>query len=61
MTLTLTEDLLARIDRKIEDAGPGPGLRNLKDRDYAEIRKQLLAGRPRNVWVFAYGSLLWNP
>ncbi|RWO29840.1 MAG: gamma-glutamylcyclotransferase [Mesorhizobium sp.] len=61
MTIALTEDLLARIDRKIEDAGPAPGLRNLEDRDYVGIRKQLLAGRPRDVWVFAYGSLLWNP
>ena len=61
MTIALTEDLLARIDHRIEDAGPASGLRSLEDRDYAAIRKQLLAARPRDVWVFAYGSLLWNP
>ncbi|TJW44316.1 MAG: gamma-glutamylcyclotransferase [Mesorhizobium sp.] len=63
MNIALTEDLLARTERKIEDAGPAPGLRSLEDRDYFEIRRQLLAGRSRDggVWVFAYGSLLWNP
>ncbi|MER8692090.1 gamma-glutamylcyclotransferase [Mesorhizobium opportunistum] len=63
MNIALTEDLLAKNDRTIEDAGPAPELRNLEDRDYLEIRMRLLAGRPRgaDIWVFAYGSLLWNP
>lgn len=62
MTIALTEDLLARIDRRIKDASPAPGLKNLEDCDYLGIREQLLAERPPGaVWVFAYGSLLWNP
>ncbi|MER9655796.1 gamma-glutamylcyclotransferase [Mesorhizobium sp. M0152] len=61
MKIALTEDLIAKVGRKIDDAGPAPGQRSLEDHHYLEIRRRLLAGRPRDVWVFAYGSLLWNP
>lgn len=63
MTLSLTEDLVARLRRNIEDAGPAPGLICLKDEDYVLIRRRLLADRPvdQDLWIFAYGSLLWNP
>ncbi|TPI18358.1 gamma-glutamylcyclotransferase [Mesorhizobium sp. B4-1-1] len=62
MTIALTEDLLAKFDRRIEDTGPAPGIKILNDRDYRAIRARLLAERPPGtVWVFAYGSLLWNP
>ncbi|MER9137007.1 gamma-glutamylcyclotransferase [Mesorhizobium sp. M0830] len=61
MKIALTEDLVAKVGRKIDDAGPAPGQRSLEDHHYLEIRRRLLAGRPRDVWVFAYGSLLWNP
>ena len=63
MPLTLTEELLAKVHRAIEDAGPSPGMVELADRDFAGIRDALLAGRSPGapVWVFAYGSLLWNP
>ncbi|MER9581991.1 hypothetical protein [Mesorhizobium sp. M0276] len=47
MKIALTEDLVAKIDRKIDDAGPAPG----QDHDYLDIRRRLLAGRPRDVWV----------
>jgi cation transport protein ChaC len=62
MTIALTQDLLAKFDRTVEDAGPALGLQSLDDRDYLAIRERLLADRPRGrLWVFAYGSLLWNP
>lgn len=51
MKIALTEDLVAKIDRKIDDAGPALGQRSLEDHDYLDIRRRLLAGRPRDVWV----------
>ncbi|TBA68923.1 gamma-glutamylcyclotransferase [Rhizobium ruizarguesonis] len=63
MTMSLTEELVARVRRNIEDAGPAPGLICLEDDDYFAIRRRLLADRSadQDLWVFAYGSLLWNP
>ena len=63
MSVTLTEELLAKVHRLEEDAGPSPGILYLTDEDFAAIRDRLLATRPRGdaIWVFAYGSLLWNP
>ncbi|TPJ31556.1 gamma-glutamylcyclotransferase [Mesorhizobium sp. B2-7-2] len=61
MNIALTEDLLVKIDCTIDDPGSAPGLRYMEDHDYLAIGKRLLADRRRNVWVFAYGSLLWNP
>jgi len=63
MPLALTEELLAKVHRVEVDAGPSLGARYLSDDDFAAIRDRLLADRPAGggLWVFAYGSLLWNP
>jgi len=63
MTLALTEELLAKVHRVEVDAGPTPGARYLSDDDFAAIRDSLLAAHAtgNGVWIFAYGSLLWNP
>jgi cation transport protein ChaC len=59
---TLTPELVALTLRKIEDTGPEPGEPQFDDGDYAELAASLLAGREGNdVWLFAYGSLIWNP
>jgi len=62
--LDLTAELVALIARKVEDAGPAPGVVVHDDADYeASLQALLAAGawRGQDVWVFAYGSLLWNP
>lgn len=63
MSILLTEDLVSKIQHVRVDAGPAEGLRSLDENDYAAWRDGLLAGRlaTGSVWVFAYGSLLWNP
>ncbi|QHE77740.1 gamma-glutamylcyclotransferase [Hydrogenophaga sp. PBL-H3] len=60
----LTPELVALIARKVEDEGPAPGVVVHDDEDYeASLQALLAAGfwAGGDVWVFAYGSLLWNP
>ncbi|RUZ79910.1 gamma-glutamylcyclotransferase [Mesorhizobium sp. M7A.F.Ca.US.006.01.1.1] len=60
--MALTEDLIARTMRAVEDAGPTPGMVHMTDADYARIRDEVLAGSPAGpLKLFAYGSLLWKP
>lgn len=62
--LRLTPDLVALLARKIDDQGPAPGVVVHNEDDYeASLQALLAAGswRGEDVWVFAYGSLLWNP
>src|SRR4030095_8156594 len=62
--LRLTPELVALIARKVEDGGPAPGVVVHNDADYeASLQALLAAGswQGEDVWVFAYGSLLWNP
>ena len=60
----LTSELVSLVARKVEDGGPAPGVVVHNDADYEASLQALLAARPwqgEDVWVFAYGSLLWNP
>ena len=60
----LTPDLVERIARKVEDAGPAPGVVVHNEADYdASLDALLAAGawHGQDIWLFAYGSLLWNP
>ncbi|MCQ8875167.1 MULTISPECIES: gamma-glutamylcyclotransferase [unclassified Mesorhizobium] len=60
--MALTEALVARTMRAVEDAGPTPGMVHMTDADYARIRDEVLAGAPAGpLKLFAYGSLLWKP
>lgn len=50
--------------REIADPGPRllPGFRPATDEDYALTVDAIIASAPRDgLWVFAYGSLIWNP
>ncbi|MBS9722415.1 gamma-glutamylcyclotransferase [Tianweitania sp. BSSL-BM11] len=63
-SLTLTADHVARLARTIPDPGfqPLPGMVQMTKDDYNEIAAELIAQAPKDgLWVFAYGSLIWNP
>ena len=52
--------------RRCEIADPGfqafPGMRPATSEDYDAAVAQIMAGAPaEDFWVFAYGSLIWNP
>jgi cation transport protein ChaC len=60
--MALTPELVARCERGIVDSGPEPGLPYLSEAEYALLTEQLLEQKPAGpLWVFAYGSLIWNP
>ena len=60
--MALTPELTARAARAVEDAGPSPGAVYLTDEEYALAVRELLAeAPPGDLWLFAYGSLLWKP
>jgi glutathione-specific gamma-glutamylcyclotransferase len=57
--MRLTRELVVRAARHVDDRGSVLAV----DADYAALAQELLAARPANgeVWVFAYGSLIWKP
>ena len=60
--LSLTADIVARVERFEPDPGPAPGSEELSNEDYEASADKLLAEyTPGTLQVFAYGSLLWSP
>ena len=60
--LALTKELVALIDRTEPDPGPEPGRHDPDDAEFAAMADDVLAGAPDGpLWLFAYGSLIWNP
>ncbi len=63
--MRLTPELVARVARPIDDPGDAayPDVVWSTDADRAEALARLRAAGPAGgeVWVFAYGSLIWNP
>ena len=63
--LRLTADHIAHVHRDIPDPGPSllQGFRPAEDADYdTEIARLLaIAPTPDDIWIFGYGSLIWNP
>ena len=60
--MALTAELVALVDRLEPDPGPEPGTIEHTEAEYDAIVDVLLSDyNPDALWVFAYGSLIWNP
>lgn len=62
--MRLTEELTARVPPFSGESGRLVGRSDLPtEADYAAAVAELLAGAPASgeVWIFGYGSLIWNP
>jgi cation transport protein ChaC len=60
--MALNAELVARVERTEPDPGPDPGTSEHTDSEFDAVVEQLLGEhRPEALWVFAYGSLIWNP
>ena len=63
--MRLTAEHVAKLRRDIADPGFMPVASNARpatDADYAAVVDGILAAAPPgDFWVFAYGSLIWNP
>jgi cation transport protein ChaC len=60
--LRLTEELVKRVHRQIDDIGYEPGTEVFTEEDYETHLEEFLALRPPGaLHVFAYGSLIWKP
>ncbi|MEV4607101.1 gamma-glutamylcyclotransferase [Neorhizobium sp. LMR1-1-1.1] len=61
-TLHLTSDLVAKTLRVVEEEGPEPNWTPVSPGQLDELVKRVEeeAG-DEEIWVFAYGSLMWNP
>ena len=60
--MKLTPELVARVAR-VDDPQPPPPFTAPSDADHDIAVRAILAAAPSSeeVWLFAYGSLLWNP
>ena len=60
--LSLTAELVARVERMEPDPGPDPGTSDHTEAEYDAVVEALRSEyTPVELWVFAYGSLIWNP
>lgn len=61
-TLHLTSDLVARTLRVVEEEGPEPNWTPISSDQLDElVRRVEDEASDEEIWVFAYGSLMWNP
>jgi cation transport protein ChaC len=61
--MRLTLEHVNRVYRRVEDPGPPPGTVAATDDDHERAVRFILSGQPQTgeFWLFAYGSLIWNP
>lgn len=58
----LTAELVAQVERFEPDPGPEPGTTEHTPAEVdAMVQALLREHTPQELWVFAYGSLIWNP
>jgi len=60
--MRLTAEMIELVDRNEPDPGPEPGSSDHTDGEIEAMAEALLAAfGSGDLWVFAYGSLIWNP
>jgi cation transport protein ChaC len=60
--MALTAEMVARCEREVPDPGPRQGFIYFTEDDFlAEARRFVGQNGPGPLWIFAYGSLIWNP
>jgi cation transport protein ChaC len=60
--MALSADLVARAHRVVPDTGPVDGYVRYTPDEWRTAVEELLASAPApDIWIFAYGSLLWRP
>ncbi|WP_374649950.1 gamma-glutamylcyclotransferase [Dongia sp.] len=60
--MALTAELVARCERCVPDPGPRAGITYYTKAEFAETARAMVAARGAGpLWIFAYGSLIWNP
>ena len=60
--MALTEDLIARLGQCPPEPGWSPADQKFEDEDYRQMLQALMTARPADqLWLFAYGSLMWRP
>ncbi|WP_458369555.1 gamma-glutamylcyclotransferase [Pseudomonas fluorescens] len=58
----LTAELVARVERFEPDPGPEPGTTEHTEAEFdAMVEALLFEYKPQELWIFAYGSLIWSP
>lgn len=57
----LTAELVTLCERAEEPQPPEPGLQYMREEDYRDLAGDIIRRNGRDLWVFAYGSLLWRP
>ena len=58
----LTAELVALVERTEPDPGPEPGTTEHTDAEFDVMVQTLLSEyKPEELWIFDYGSLIWNP
>lgn len=60
--MSLTDELVALVERIEPDPGPPPGMVDPSEEDFRARAEALLVHHtPQPFWLFAYGSLIWKP
>ncbi|MBI2253233.1 MAG: gamma-glutamylcyclotransferase [Proteobacteria bacterium] len=60
--MTLTPEMVACCERFVADPGPRPGIVHFTAEDFAaEAARMVAEAGDGPFWIFAYGSLIWNP
>ena len=60
--MSLTPELVARCERPEPDSGPNPGFTPIEVEELDTLTTKLLEElAEEDLWLFAYGSLIWNP
>ncbi|WP_303981803.1 gamma-glutamylcyclotransferase [Dongia mobilis] len=60
--MSLTAEMVALCERLVPDPGPRPDLTYLDEAGYLALAREYVQQNGSGpLWVFAYGSLIWNP